>query len=75
MPYSKEVNMPAPKKTSAPPTWLPSRKWWAATVTGAGTIGVAAAEAGHWSSVLTVSAIGFAVQRIVAYLIPNKEDS
>jgi hypothetical protein len=75
MPYSKEANMPAPRKVTAPSPWVPTRKWIAATVTGAGTIGVSWAEAGHWSSVLTVSAIGFAVQRIVAYLIPNKEDS
>lgn len=49
----------------------PSRKWWAATVIGAGTVGTAWVEAGDWSSVLSVAAVGFAVQRAVAWLVPN----
>lgn len=52
---------------------VPSRKWFAATFVGAGTICVDWAQAGHWSTVLTVAAIGFGVQRLVAYVTPNKE--
>jgi hypothetical protein len=52
---------------------LPTRKWFAATVTGLATIGVAWAEAGDWSQTLTITAIGFAAQRLVAWLIPNDD--
>lgn len=56
-------------------SWWPSRKWWAATVVGAGTVGTAWAEAGHWSASLTVTAIGLAVQRFTAWALPNKADA
>lgn len=51
--------------------WLPTRKWWAATITGLGTIGVAWVQASGWTSTLTVTAIGFAVQRGLAWVLPN----
>lgn len=53
---------------------MPSRKWWAATVVAFGTLGTAWAESGDWNQTLTVAAIGLAVQRATAYLVPNKED-
>lgn len=69
--------MPKPKTkkplTSYGTGLAPTRKWWAATVVGAGTIGTGWAEAGHWSHTLTVAAVGFAVQRLVAWLVPNAE--
>ena len=63
-PYSKGASLSA----------LPTRKWWAATVVAAGTVGTDWALAGHWSRTLSVAAVGLVVQRAVAYLIPNKED-
>lgn len=53
------------------PRWAPTWKWWSATVVGAGGIATAAAQAGHWSQTLTVTAIGLAVQRLVAWITPN----
>jgi hypothetical protein len=58
---------PKARKTS----WMPSNKWISATVLGAATIGTGWATAGHWSSALTISAIGIASQRLVAYFTPN----
>jgi hypothetical protein len=51
-----------------------SRKWWAATVIGAGTIGTDWAVTGHWSQTLTIAAIGLVVQRATAYILPNASD-
>lgn len=53
---------------------MPSRKWWAATVVALGTIATAAAQAGEWSSTLTVLTVGVVVGRATAWLVPNKED-
>lgn len=52
---------------------MPTRKWWAATVVAVGALGTAFAEAGEWSSTLSVMAIGLVVQRSTAWLVPNKE--
>jgi hypothetical protein len=52
----------------------PSRKWIAATIVAAGALGTAFAQAGEWSSTLTVMAIGLVVERATAYLVSNKED-
>jgi hypothetical protein len=57
------------------PRLAPTRKWWAATVTGGGTVAVAWAEAGDWTSTLTVTAVGFAVQRAVAWLVSNGDSA
>lgn len=63
------------QRTSYGKGLAPSRKWWAATVVGAGTVGTAWAEAGEWSQTLTIAAIGFAVQRAVAWLVPNGDEA
>lgn len=52
----------------------PTRKWWAATVIAAGTIGTDWAVTGHWSQTLTIAAVGLVVQRATAYLVPNAPD-
>lgn len=52
-------------------SWWPSRKWWAATALAAGTVATAWATAGHWTGTLTITAIGFAVQRFTAWMLPN----
>jgi hypothetical protein len=53
-------------------TWRPSRKWWAATGVAAGTLGTAWATAGHWSSTLTIMAIGLAVAQFTHWMLPNQ---
>lgn len=55
-------------------SWAPSRKWWVATVVALGTLGTAFAEAGDWSSTLTITAIGIAVGRFSAWMLPNGDD-
>jgi len=55
------------RKTS----WMPSNKWWAATITGAAGVGITWADAGHWTHLLTVMAITVASQRGIAYFVPN----
>jgi hypothetical protein len=52
---------------------MPSRKWFAATIVALGTVGTAWAEAGEWSSTLTILAIGVVVGRATAWLVPNNE--
>lgn len=54
---------------------MPSRKWLVATVVAVGTVATAWAEAGDWNQTLTVAAIGLAVQRATAYLVPNGEET
>jgi hypothetical protein len=73
----QEPTMPAPKPTgrSYGKAAVPSRKWFAATVIGLGTIGVDWATAGHWTQTLSIAAIGFGVQRCVAYFLPNTKES
>jgi hypothetical protein len=55
-------------------TWLPTRKWWAATATAAGTVAVAAFTGnGIDTDQEKILVIGIVVQRVVAYFTPNKE--
>ena len=49
----------------------PSRKWLAARVTAVGAMLVGWAEAGEWSTTLTIMAIGIVTEGIVSYLVPN----
>lgn len=52
----------------------PSRKWVASLVVALGALATAWAQAGEWSSALTVMAIGVGVQAATAYLLPNAPD-
>lgn len=49
----------------------PSRKWWAATITGAGALTIATIQAGNLTTTITITTIGFTVERAVAWLTPN----
>jgi hypothetical protein len=55
-------------------SWAPSRKWVASVVVAVGALATAWAQAGEWSSALTVMAIGVGVQAATAYLLPNAPD-
>lgn len=52
--------------------WMPTPKWAAAFVVGAGGIATASVEAGQWTDTLTIMAITFGVERAVAYITPRK---
>jgi preprotein translocase subunit Sss1 len=51
---------------------IPSRKWFAARVTAIGAMLVGWAEAGEWSTTLTIIGIGIVTEGAVSYLIPNR---
>lgn len=47
-----------------------TRKWIAATVTGAGTEAIAIITSG-WTQPTQIALVGLVVQRAVAWLVPN----
>lgn len=49
---------------------MPSRKWFAATVTGLGAIATLAIQSGTGEA-FQIALVGFIVERAVAYLTPN----
>jgi hypothetical protein len=51
-------------------SWLPTRKWFAAFVTGCGTIATAIILTGFTDSI-KVGIVGFLVERAVSYITPN----
>lgn len=54
--------------------YMPTWKWWTATVTGAGTvIGVAVTGDGINTDDEKLLVVGFIVQRVVAWLTPNAD--
>jgi hypothetical protein len=61
---------PAPSASAAP-----TRKWWAATVTGAaGILTLFATHGWHFDQETTIPLITIVSQRIIAYLIPNESE-
>lgn len=54
-------------------TWLPTHKWWAATVTAGGGLAVMLLTGDRSvSDPEVVACVTFVVQRAVAYLVPNE---
>ena len=52
--------------------WMPTPKWAVAFTVGVGAIASAFVEAGQqWNDTLSIVTIGFAVERITAYIAPN----
>lgn len=51
---------------------MPTKKWIAATVTGAGTEVVAIITSG-WNQATQIALVGLVVQRLVAWLVPNDQ--
>jgi hypothetical protein len=56
--------------------YWPTNKWWAATLTAAGTVVTSwlVSPDQNWTRVHTALLIGVLVQRAVAWLVPNKTD-
>lgn len=57
----------------APKSLWPTKKWWAATVTGVGALATLWVQTGSWTVDVTIVAIGLGVQRVVSWLTPNDE--
>lgn len=53
---------------------MPTRKWWAALVTGLGTIATMALTTGTWDTEESVALVGLVVERLVSWLVPNAPD-
>lgn len=54
--------------------WMPTRKWWAATITGAGTVAVMLWTGdGINTDEEKILVIGLAIQRLVSYVTPNDD--
>jgi hypothetical protein len=56
-------------------SWKPTRKWWAATLTGAGAVAVMllTGDRGHVDDPEIVALVGLIVQRGVAFFVPNED--
>ena len=50
---------------------MPTRKWWAALITGAGGIAVMALSTGSWDIEESIALVTLLTERSVAYLVPN----
>lgn len=70
-PVDPNVPVPAPAAKS----WLPTRKWVAAEVAALGTLAVMLLTGNRdvLSDEETVAIIGFIVQAIGTYIVPNKD--
>lgn len=55
---------------SAPPR-MPTRKWFAALLVGAGTIATLYITTGGWDAEESIAAVGLVIERGVAWLTPN----
>jgi hypothetical protein len=51
----------------------PTRKWWAATITGLGAIATLLVQAGGFTPAVWIALIGAVVQAVVTYLLPNAD--
>lgn len=51
--------------------WQPTKKWWAALVTVAGSWVANLITAGAFTKVIAIALVGIVAQMTVAYLVPN----
>jgi hypothetical protein len=61
----------AVSKGEAVKSWWPTKKWWAALVTVAGSWVANLITAGAFSKTIAIALVGIVSQMIVAYLVPN----
>ena len=52
-------------------SWRPTKKWWAALVTVAGSWVANLITAGGFTKTIAIALVGIVSQMIVAYLVPN----
>jgi hypothetical protein len=66
------MTSPAPvQPASQQKSWLPTRKWWAATITALGAIAVLWIQAGALTTSVAIALVGAIVQAGVTYALPN----
>jgi hypothetical protein len=54
-------------------SWLPTRKWWAATVVALGAIATLWVTKGAFDRDVAIAVIGAAVQAATTYIVPNQD--
>jgi hypothetical protein len=54
-------------------SWLPTRKWWAATVIALGAIATLWVTKGAFDRDVAIAAIAAVVQAVTSYLVPNQD--
>jgi hypothetical protein len=57
---------------SAQKSWLPTRKWFAATFTALGAIAVLWIQEGGLTMAVGIALVGAIVQALVTYVLPNE---
>jgi hypothetical protein len=59
--------------STAKKSWLPTRKWWAATVVALGAIATLWVTNGAFDRDVAIAAIAAVVQAATSYLVPNQD--
>jgi hypothetical protein len=54
-------------------SWLPTRKWWAATVVALGAIATLWVTKGAFDRDVAIAVIGAFVQAATTYIVPNQD--
>ena len=69
------VDLQATGRTAAAAkkSWLPTRKWWAATVIALGAIATLWVTKGAFDRDVAIAAIAAVVQAATSYLVPNQD--
>jgi hypothetical protein len=62
-----------PNAAAAKKSWLPTRKWWAATVVALGAIATLWVTTGAFDRDVAIAVIGAVVQAATTYLVPNQD--
>ena len=58
--------------TPVEPSLVPTRKWWVAQVTALAAIAVMYLTTGNWDAEESVAAVGWVVQAVGSWLMPNE---
>jgi len=58
---------------AAKKSWLPTRKWWAATVVALGAIATMWVTKGAFDRDVAIAAIAAVVQAATTYIVPNQD--
>ena len=53
--------------------YMPTRKWWAATITAFGALATLWIQSGRWTVDVSLMFVALVVQRAVSYLTPNAD--
>jgi hypothetical protein len=62
-----------PAAPIAKKSWMPTRKWWAATVIALGAIATVWVTKGAFDRDVAIALIAALVQAVTTYLVPNQD--